>query len=66
MSPSTKASSVRQFFSRHGALSQWHPNYEYRPGQLEMAEAVESALTGRKCPSTPKKRYDPKYGAAAH
>ncbi|HLN02325.1 MAG TPA: ATP-dependent DNA helicase [Bryobacteraceae bacterium] len=48
MSPSTKASSVRQFFSRHGALSQWHPNYEYRPGQLEMAEAVESALTDRK------------------
>ena len=44
----TKASSVRQFFSRHGALSQWHPNYEYRPGQLEMAEAVESALADRK------------------
>jgi len=44
MSTPTKASSVRQFFSRHGALSQWHPNYEYRPGQLEMAEAVESAL----------------------
>ena len=48
MSPPTKASSVRQFFSRHGALSKWHPNYEYRPGQLEMAEAVESALTDRK------------------
>jgi len=39
---------VRQFFSRHGALSKWHPNYEYRPGQLEMAEAVESALADRK------------------
>jgi len=39
MSPPTKASSVPQFFSRHGALSQWHPNYEYRPGQLEMAAA---------------------------
>jgi ATP-dependent DNA helicase DinG len=48
MSTPTKASGVRQFFSRHGALSQWHPNYEYRPGQLEMAEAVESALTDRK------------------
>jgi ATP-dependent DNA helicase DinG len=48
MSPPTKASSVRQFFSRRGALSQWHPNYEYRPGQLEMAEAVESALADRK------------------
>jgi len=42
------ASSVRQFFSRRGTLSQWHPNYEYRPGQLAMAEAVESALADRK------------------
>jgi ATP-dependent DNA helicase DinG len=42
------ASSVRQFFARHGTLSQWHPNYEYRPGQLAMAEAVESALADRK------------------
>jgi ATP-dependent DNA helicase DinG len=25
-------------------LSRWHPNYEFRAGQLEMAEAVESAL----------------------
>jgi len=39
---------VHQFFSRHGALSKWHPNYEYRPGQLAMAEAVESALADRK------------------
>ena len=39
---------MRHFFSRHGALSKWHPNYEYRPGQLEMAEAVESALADRK------------------
>ena len=48
MSTPTKAPGVRQFFSRHGALSTWHPNYEYRPGQLEMAEAVESALADRK------------------
>jgi ATP-dependent DNA helicase DinG len=48
MSTPTKAPGVRQFFSRHGALSTWHPNYEYRPGQLEMAEAVESALGDRK------------------
>ena len=39
---------VHSFFSRHGALSKWHPNYEYRPGQLAMAEAVESALADRK------------------
>jgi len=48
MATPTKASGARQFFSRHGALSKWHPNYEYRPGQLEMAEAVESALEDRK------------------
>jgi len=48
MSPPTQSSSVRQFFSRHGALSKWHPSYEYRRGQLEMAEAVESALADRK------------------
>ncbi|HUJ21169.1 MAG TPA: ATP-dependent DNA helicase [Bryobacteraceae bacterium] len=48
MTTSAKAPGVRRFFSRHGALSQWHPNYEYRPGQLEMAEAVESALADRK------------------
>src|SRR5215831_3062223 len=48
MSTPAKASSPRQFFSRHGTLSKWHPNYEYRPGQLQMAEAVESALSERK------------------
>ena len=35
---------VRKFFARGGLLSKWHPNYEFRPGQLEMAEAVEAAL----------------------
>jgi len=49
MSTQVKApASVHQFFSRHGTLSKWHPNYEYRPGQLAMAEAVESALADRK------------------
>jgi ATP-dependent DNA helicase DinG len=49
MSTEVKApASARQFFSRHGPLSQWHPNYEYRPGQLAMAEAVESALAERR------------------
>ena len=42
------ASNARQFFSRHGTLSQWHPNYEFRPGQVGMAEAVEAALADRK------------------
>ncbi len=43
-----KSLTARQFFSRQGILSQWHPNYEFRPGQLEMAEAVESAIAEKK------------------
>ena len=39
---------ARQFFGRNGALSQWHPNFEYRAGQVEMAEAVESSIAERK------------------
>jgi ATP-dependent DNA helicase DinG len=44
----TSTAGARQFFSRHGTLSKWHPNFEFRPGQLEMAEAVEAALKDRK------------------
>ncbi len=43
-----KTASIRQFFGRRGLLSAWHPNYEYREGQLEMAEAVESALADKR------------------
>jgi ATP-dependent DNA helicase DinG len=39
---------ARQFFGPRGTLSQWHPAYEFRPGQVEMAEAVEAALAERK------------------
>jgi ATP-dependent DNA helicase DinG len=45
---SPKTLSVRQFFGRKGLLSQWHSNYEYRDGQLKMAEAVENALADKK------------------
>jgi ATP-dependent DNA helicase DinG len=48
MPPHTKPSNVGQFFARKGVLSTWHPNYEFRPGQLEMAEAVAEALAGRR------------------
>jgi ATP-dependent DNA helicase DinG len=48
MSPAAKALTARQFFSRRGVLSKWHPRYEFRPGQLEMAEAVEAALAEKK------------------
>ncbi len=48
MATSSKALTVRQFFGRKGLLSQWHSNYEYREGQLMMAEAVEQALADKK------------------
>src|ERR1043165_1729348 len=48
MPTQVRNASARQFFSRQGTLSQWHPNYEFRPGQGEMAEAVESALSDRR------------------
>ncbi len=37
-----------QFFAPNGMLSQAHPNYEFRRGQLQMAEAVEQALEERR------------------
>ena len=48
MSSPTKTLTARQFFSPRGVLSKWHPNYEHRKGQLQMAEAVESALADKK------------------
>src|SRR6185295_2020583 len=48
MSTQTRRVDARQFFSRRGVLSKWHPSYEFREGQLRMAEAVESALADRK------------------
>src|SRR5579863_1763311 len=44
----TKALSLRQFFGKKGLLSRWHPHYEHRAGQFEMAEAVEGALAEKK------------------
>jgi len=42
VAPST--SRAKQFFGRGGLLAQWHPDYEFRAGQLQMAEQVEAAL----------------------
>lgn len=39
---------LHQFFAPGGMLSQAHPGYEFRRGQLEMAEAVEQALAERR------------------
>lgn len=48
MPPKVGEPSLRQFFGPRGALSRWHPNYEFRPGQLAMAEAVWEALNQRR------------------
>ena len=39
-----EAGSLYQFFAPGGVLSRLHPAYEFRRGQLQMAEAVEQAL----------------------
>ena len=46
--PGADTLTVRRFFSRTGVLSRCHPGYEFRPGQLEMAEAVEAALSDKR------------------
>src|SRR5271169_677434 len=48
MMASADTLTVRRFFSRTGVLSRCHPGYEFRPGQLEMAEAVEAALRDKR------------------
>src|SRR5262245_25239978 len=43
-----KSPTLYQFFAPGGLLSQAHPNYEFRRGQLQMAEAVERAMSERR------------------
>src|SRR5436305_3466913 len=45
--PSNDSLKLYDFFGQGGILSRSHPNYEYRPGQFEMAKAVQSALQHR-------------------
>ena len=40
--------SLHQFFGPGGVLSRTHPAYEFRRGQLQMAQAVEQALAERR------------------
>jgi ATP-dependent DNA helicase DinG len=47
-STATTSGSLYQFFSPGGLLSQTHPAYEFRRGQLQMAQAVEQALEERR------------------
>src|SRR5262245_45403582 len=42
---SNKPSIMEEVFGPGGLIAQHHPNYEYRPGQVEMAEAVDRVLT---------------------
>jgi ATP-dependent DNA helicase DinG len=42
--PSGKDASLYQFFAPGGVLSRTHSAYEFRRGQLQMAQAVEQAL----------------------
>ena len=39
---------ARDVFRRGGLLAKWHPRFEYRPGQMAMAEEVEAALAERR------------------
>ena len=42
--PGSKDASLYQFFAPGGVLARTHPAYEFRRGQLQMAQAVEQAL----------------------
>lgn len=46
--PARRAEHARRFFGQRGLLAQWHADYEFRPGQLRMAEQVELALAERR------------------
>jgi ATP-dependent DNA helicase DinG len=45
---STAGFSLNQFFAPGGLLSKRHPAYEFRRGQLQMAQAIEEALEGKR------------------
>src|SRR5258706_9587597 len=40
--------SLHQFFAPGGLLAKAHPQYEFRRGQLQMAQAVEQALAEKR------------------
>jgi len=47
-SASKTSPSLHQFFAPAGLLSRTHPAYEFRRGQLQMAQAVEQAIEERR------------------
>src|SRR5579871_4801282 len=46
--PTRRLPTLHEFFAPGGLLSRAHPNYEFRRGQLQMAESVEMALQERR------------------
>src|SRR6185369_2233359 len=46
--PKRRLPTLHEFFAPGGLLSKAHPNYEFRRGQLQMAEAVERALAEKR------------------
>jgi len=46
--PARHDTSLYQFFAPGGVLSRTHPAYEFRHGQLQMAQAVERALAEKR------------------
>ncbi|MFQ5927115.1 MAG: ATP-dependent DNA helicase [Terriglobia bacterium] len=47
--PTTQSEApLKEFFGPGGLLARCHPHYEFRPGQLEMAEAVEQAFRAKR------------------
>ena len=45
---SRKATRARRFFGKHGLLAAKYAHYEFRPGQVAMAEQVETVLAERR------------------
>src|SRR5512133_232322 len=46
--PAAAAGSLHSFFGPGGLLARTHPAYEFRRGQLQMAQAVEEALAEKR------------------
>jgi ATP-dependent DNA helicase DinG len=46
--PARREFTLHQFFAPGGVLSQTHPAYEFRRGQLQMAQTVEQALSEKR------------------
>lgn len=48
MSASASLPTINKVFSRTGLLAQWHPHFEFRAGQLDMATEIGKALAERR------------------